>query len=165
MAILSKESEEKGEKWDRPLFNALSFPHVKKCLFPSKSRTMKKSGFTLIEIAVSMVILSISVAGMLTAVLMGRKSMNVPDHRIVALNFAQQTIEDLKGEVGETFWPAGTPGKRYLEVGGHPPKPSPSLAVGGELFNLGGARSYKVDNIAGTDLKQVTVTVSWTEPD
>ncbi len=126
---------------------------------------MKKSGFTLIEIAVSMVILSVAVSGMLMALLMGRKNINVPDHRIAALNFAQQTIEDLKGKVGETLWPAGTPGKRHLESGDHPPKPSPSLTVGGELGSFGGARSYKVwDNVAGTDLKKVTVTVSWTEP-
>ncbi len=126
---------------------------------------MKKSGFTLIEIAVSMVILSIAMTGMLTALLMGRKSINVPDHRIAALNFAQQTIEDLKGQVGESLWPAGTPGKRHLEEGDHPPRPSPSLIVGGELGTFGGTRSYKVqDDVAGTDLKQVTVTVSWIEP-
>lgn len=120
---------------------------------------MKKSGFTLIEIAVSMVILSVAVAGMLTALLMGPKNINVADHRIAALNYAQQTIEDLKGKVGETLWPAGTPGKGDLRSGGHP------LTVGGELGTFGGARSYRVwDNVAGTDLKKVTVTVSWTEP-
>jgi len=120
---------------------------------------MGKSGFTLIEIAVSMVILSISVAGMLVAVTMGRKNINVPDHRIAALNYAQQTIEDLKVKVGETLWPAGTPGKGDLGSGNH------TLTVGGELGNFGGARSYRVwDNVAGTDLKKVTVTVSWTEP-
>ena len=131
---------------------------------------MKKiAGFTLLEVMVSMVILSISVAGMLAALTMGPKNINVADHRIAALNFAQQTLEDLKGYVGETLWPTGTPGKGYLEAGKHPgedDKPSPSLAVGGELgTTFGGARSYEVwDNVAGTDLKKVTVTVSWTEP-
>ncbi len=125
---------------------------------------MKKSGFTLIEIAVSMVILSIAVAGMMMALLMGRKNINVPDHRTAALNYAQQTLEDLRGKVGI---PGVTPGREDLNQGTY----ATFLPADELKDDFGGTRSYTVTNIPnGTGegdyhYKKATVTVSWTEPD
>ena len=125
---------------------------------------MKKSGLTLLEVMVSMVILSISVAGMLAALTVGRKNINVPDHRIAALNYAQQTLEGLKGKVGVYNI---TPGRGDLNQGTY----GVVLPAGEIKDDFGGTGSYTVTNIGGNDdgdtyqYKKVTVTVSWTEPD
>lgn len=124
---------------------------------------MKKiAGLTLLEVMVSMVILSISVAGMLTALTMGPKNINVADHRIAALNYAQETIEDLKGRVGIT---GVTPGRAALNQGTY----AITLPAGEIKDVFGGTGSYTITNIGGDEnnthhYKKVTVTVSWTEP-
>ena len=123
--------------------------------------TNGKRGFTLIEVVVAMLILSAVVAGMLAVFVVGRRSVNLAGHKVEALSFAQETIEDLKGKVGGYLWPDGTPGKDDLEAGLHDLGP-----VGGELGRFGGTRSYVVTDIGvlNEQYKKVKVTVSWTEP-
>ncbi len=124
---------------------------------------MKKSGLTLLEVMVSMVILSISVAGMLAALTMGRKNISVPDHQIAALNYAQEKLEGLKGKAGVY---SVTPGRGDLNQGTY----GFTLPAGEIKDDFGGTGSYTVTNISGNDVgdtyqyKKVTVTVSWTEP-
>ena len=103
-----------------------------------------------------MVILSISVAGMLAALTMGRENINVPDHQIAALNYAQETIEELKGKTGTGVLVENTYGPD---------------SISGELGAFGGTRKYTVTNIPlGSNednyhYKKVTVTVHWDEPE
>jgi hypothetical protein len=100
---------------------------------------------------------------MLTAFIMSRRNVNFASRRIIALNFAQETLEDLKGKVGIS---GVTPGRGDLDSGDYTCPLSP-----GELRDtFGGIRDYSVTNLPlgsgedNYDFKQVTVTVTWNEP-
>lgn len=123
-------------------------------------RVNKKSGFSLVEVVVALVILGLAISGMLTAFVMSRRNVNFASRRIEALNLITERIENLRGKVGVS---GITPGNNELGGGVYDPDPAP---VSGDLATVfGGQRAYIIqDNVAGTDLKQVTVTVTWTEP-
>lgn len=116
-------------------------------------------GFTLIEVVVAMLILGAVVAGMLAVFSVGRRAVKLAGHKVEALSFAQETIEDLKGKVGGHLWSNGTPGKTDLDQGDHT---LGNVALG----ILQGTRSYVVTDTGDPNerYKRVTVTVSWTEP-
>ena len=122
-----------------------------------------KRGFTLVEIVVSMLLLSIVLAGMLVVFVVGRRSVGKAGHKVQAISFAQETIEGLKGKVGGYLW---SPADHDLDEG----VDRSTAALSGDLANLGGVRTYTVENIpAGSAdgleyYKRVTVTVRWTEP-
>ncbi|MEA3560842.1 MAG: prepilin-type N-terminal cleavage/methylation domain-containing protein [Candidatus Omnitrophota bacterium] len=120
----------------------------------------KKTGFSLVEVIVALIVLGLAASGMMAPFIMGRENVNLASRRIDALNLAIERIEDLKGKVGI---PGITPGRiapDELAAGAHGPNP-----VGGDLAAFGGQRKYTIqDNIAGTNLKQVTLTVTWNEP-
>ena len=120
----------------------------------------KKTGFSLVEVIVALIVLGLAASGMMAPFIMGRENVNLANRRIDALNLAIERIEDLKGKVGI---PGITPGRIAPDdfaAGAHGPN-----AVGGDLAAFGGREGYAVkDNIAGTDLKQVTVVVIWNEP-
>ena len=111
-----------------------------------------------------MTILSISIAGMLVALVIGRKNISVPDHRTAALNYAVETLEDLKGKVGIS---GITPGRGDLDAGTDVVDALPSSEI---KDTFGGTRTYTITNIGGSTeddyhYKKVTVTVDWDEPD
>ena len=120
----------------------------------------KKTGFSLVEVVVALVILGLAASGMMAPFIMGRENVNLANRRIEALNLAVERIEDLKGKVGI---PGITPGGNELIAGVYNPDP---IVGGGDLVaTFGGRRRYTIqDNVAGTNLKQVTLTVTWDEP-
>jgi len=116
-----------------------------------------------------MLIVSIVAAGMLAVFVVSRRSVGFAGHRTQALDFARETIEELKGRVGGYLWPAGILGRDDLNEGGPYDR---DLLAGDFRDRFGGQRSYTVTDIGGDgdpvtpdeDYKMVTVTVTWTEP-
>lgn len=131
----------------------------------------RKWGFTLVEVVVAMLIVSLVAAGMLAVFVVGRRSIGMAGHEVQALDFAREAIDELKGRVGGYLW-----GDDYLDptpTGGtyYPPgSPSGGLPPGDFRDTFGGVRTYTVDNVpAGIAdgqerYKRVTVRVNWTEP-
>lgn len=117
----------------------------------------KKSGITLIEVTVALIVLGMVTAGMLRSLVMSRRNVNLASRRISALNFAQEKLEYLKGCVGEQ----GTPNRADL-IGPVPDNVNLDPAVNA-------ARSYTINDIdfdadGVDDVKKVTVRINWTEP-
>ena len=105
-----------------------------------------KAGFTLAEIVIGTIILGVSIAGMLTVFVMSQHNIGLTNHRLAAINFAQDELERLKITVSPD------------------PFPSPVTVLAPGQF--GWARIFSdVAIVPGTDLTRVTVEISWNEPD
>jgi prepilin-type N-terminal cleavage/methylation domain-containing protein len=123
---------------------------------------MRQKGFTLTEVLIAMLILSLAAAGMFAVFITGKGFTLRCGRKFEAINFARQTTEHLKDDVRATTWDlSGAP----LSLGNHN-EPLPS----GDLKDKwSGQRNYQVNwgpNDYGHDqrYKVVTVTVSWNEP-
>ena len=127
---------------------------------------MKNKGVALVEIVVSMLILAVSALAVTATVSMVN---NTRMHRsaggssldLQALSYARETLDVLKNAVS-------TNGTRFaaFSTGSHNSTTDPtllSLPVGSDLLKSGrnGKRTYAVSNVNGTDLKKVTVSVTW----
>jgi len=139
-----------------------------------KGSLEKKRGFTLVEIMVSMFLLSTVVAGMLVVFVVGRRSVGLAGHRVQAMDFARETIEELKGRVGGYLLDPSIPESDDLNEGDHDSATDPdicTLPAGDFRDTFGGARIYTVVNEppgsadGQENYKKVTVTVSWNEPE
>ncbi len=134
---------------------------------------MNKRGLTLIEVIISALILSITVGGILFVFTTQVGVVSRTGRRIQTMNFARQTLEQLRNKVGADTWPASG----GLSSGTHNSEAFLSLAGTGfgvgEPFGVTAPaipRSYVVTDIdpdssgGDPDYKSVTVTVDWAEP-
>ena len=133
----------------------------------------RRKGFSLVEVVIAMLILSVVAAGMLTIFAVGRRSVELAGHRIQALDFARETMEGVKGRVGGYLWSPTPDGS--LDDSSSGPDHAVGLPAGCELLTIdsGADRSYTVWDVdvdedgtfdPGEEYKRVTVTVTWTEP-
>lgn len=125
---------------------------------------MEKRGFTLVEVIVASLILVFTVAGLLFVFSSERAALERAGRRIQAMDFARQTLEQLKNEVRADTWLTGT-----LSAGTHNTEAFLSLSDYKLGYNFSGNRWYEVtdrnpDADAEIDYKEVTVTVDWDEP-
>jgi len=129
---------------------------------------MNKQGLTLIEVIISALVLSIAVGGLLLVFSMEKGVISRTGRRVQAMDFARQTLEQLKNAVGADTWPASGD----LSSGTHNSEGFLTLTgdfgPGGKFAGAG--RSYIVTNMdpdssgGDPDYKSVTVTVDWDEP-
>jgi type II secretory pathway pseudopilin PulG len=99
----------------------------------------RKSGLTLVEALVSVIILGLASWSILGAFLMGKTSAIMAKHHMEAMNYARAAME------------------RYISNG------STTYALpSGDISDLGGSCSISTSAHA-TGLTQVTVTISWNE--
>ena len=126
-------------------------------------------GFTLLEIVVSMLILGLVVSGVFALFVSSSKFISQARYRLQALNYARMVTEHLDAYVSAANTlpapsNAGTGTGCALSSGVHNPSElgiASPLILDGISYN----GNYEVINdIDGTDLEQVTVTVNWTEP-
>ena len=117
---------------------------------------MKKRGFTLVEVIVASLILVFTVAGVLFVFSSEKAALERAGRRIQAMDFARQTLEQLKNEVRADTWDAG--GLRVHDDGWQ--------ALPGKFAaNFSGRRKYVVTSgPAAGSYRCVTVTVDWVEP-
>jgi len=137
-------------------------------------------GFTLVEVLVAVFVISIALSGLLAVILMGKQTLKTDKYRVKALNYAQETLEELKNYVSlkqiDSF---GTDSYAHLPNGGILEGDNTykwALAVANDhqhsISNstdvaLGFDRTYTVIDVdmsgtgAGPYIKKVTVTVEY----
>lgn len=117
---------------------------------------MKKSGFTLIEIVASTLILAIVAAGTFGAFVGAEKFVILTKHRMEALNFARKAMETLRG--GYSYTDPILDEQSETELSG---------ILEGDLANIG-RLTYSVSETPPDGqpdgYKKITVKVSWNEP-
>lgn len=120
----------------------------------------RERGLTFVELIVATIILSGVVGGILASFRVGRRAANLASHRMEALGFAEEALEELKGKV----WPEPN---EYFRDGKHTERTNPDICElpdGGFKDIFGGKRRYMVTPATEGDYKIVTMRVSWSEP-
>ena len=125
---------------------------------------MKKEGFTLLEIIVSMLILSIVVAGSFGMMVTTNKLLVNAEHRLQAVNQAQAVLERLRMYVSaDPNNPAGSGGAFDIKPD-HNPSDEIGLSPGPDIPGVNSpAWSYNVAQVLGSRCRQVEVTTTWEE--
>ena len=122
---------------------------------------------TLAEIIMSMLVLA-AAALVVTSTIVVTSSNKMRNSRtdnaggsldLQALSYARATLDLLKDAVS-TNGPRAAP----LLVSGTPYDTTSTLPSAFQSAPINGTRTYLVSSVAGTDLRKVKVTVSWTDP-
>lgn len=117
---------------------------------------MNKKALTLVEIIVSVLIIAIVCAGILSAFVSGHQFMNRSRHRIQALNFAREALDKLRSNYQYDSGEMSVGSHNELDIGDN--------IIRGEMDNLSTVLTYTVTaEPAAGSYKEVTVSVSWTE--
>ena len=120
---------------------------------------MNKTGFSLVEIIISVLIITIMSAGMLGAFVGGQQLINRSSHRLQAMNFAREAYDRLRANYKYT--------DPQMDVTIEPARHDESeigTIVRGDMTSLGDPLKYAVASSDQTAYKEVTVYVTWTEP-
>lgn len=132
---------------------------------------IKKSiGFTLLEIIISMLILSMVTAGIFGLFVTSSKYIVEAGHRLQAINYARQVAENLKIYVtADTTTPIPPGANTALIAGTDKPYTDSGIATTPQNSitntNIGvgvPTCTYTVQDLAG-GLKSATITVTWNE--
>lgn len=126
---------------------------------------MNKTGLSLVEVIIASLILAGTVGALLFVFSTEKGVAARAGRRIQAMDFARQTLEELKNEVDANTWPNSGALKSAVGV-------AATLPTSELKDKFSGTRSYTVtdidadgeDGYEDDEYKQVTVTVSWTEP-
>ncbi|OIO38467.1 MAG: hypothetical protein AUJ75_02855 [Candidatus Omnitrophica bacterium CG1_02_49_10] len=138
----------------------------------------KESAFSLVEVMVAMLILSLAVGGFFAAFVMQARFSIQPEHKTLGMNFVQQTLEGLRNAVS-TYYSTGQHGAPLI-AGDHVPGvtlkglPADSTikytVVDRDLDADWDSDGLDTDNNADTpqtgddiDVKQVRIIVTWSE--
>jgi len=143
---------------------------------------MNKRGMTLLEVIIAALILAVTVGGVLFIFSNEKGVVARTGRQIQALDFGQQTLEELKNEVDANVWPAGGLVETDADWSGDTAGDWTAWgALTGDLEtkfkgegrryrvrNIDGDPTYDSDGVGGTaddiDYKQVEVVVDWDEP-
>jgi type IV pilus assembly protein PilV len=107
------------------------------------NRCITSKGFTLIEILISLVILSISLLALAGLMVTTTRNTSFGGHLTEAATFAQDQLEQFRA-------------MRWQDI---PPEPGPDLKTGSTGINY--TRSWNV--VQSGNLKTITVTINWTD--
>jgi prepilin-type N-terminal cleavage/methylation domain-containing protein len=144
---------------------------------PRQSFSLSRKGFTLLEVLVSLVVLSSATAGLFASFVAAQKYVMRSRHRLQAANGARMVLEDLKAHVNQNNWDDSGTNLLACPGGPHPagyfcenlPYPLPGAVPGGDYdpgppWNW--SAKYRIDyiGVGGIIMRQVTVTVHWDEP-
>jgi Tfp pilus assembly protein PilV len=118
---------------------------------------MKQKSVTLVEIVVSMVILSLILLGIAGIFVAGKRHLKRAQYKQEALNFAREKLEDLEALDFE---------HECLLKGDYPQDPP---CDDGRTFPPGWGRTWKIededlDADSNPDRKNITLKVEWPEP-
>ena len=114
----------------------------------------KNSGFTLLEIIISTIILSLLLLGMLGVFVAGNTWVGHFRERMVSVELGKFFLDPLQDQVRQDTWA----GSQLANPGSYN---GISQTINNRVFN----EIHTVSpTIAGTDLHRVTSTISWTEP-
>lgn len=122
-------------------------------------------GFTLVEVIIAMVILSMTVAGLLSVFLSAHRFVGRAKRRLFAVNYARSLAESLRNEVRQDKWDCNIDDAGCGGLG------LTTNLLGDWTtpinFNEGGitySRRYKVESVGTSDYRKVSIKVTWQEP-
>ena len=110
------------------------------------------AGFSLLEVLISIVIFVIAIAGLSTLFMSGKRLLLHAQYRTTAGELGRVFLNPLQMDVREDEWL-----NNCLSTGAGCPG---SQTIGTIDYNP----TYAINNVAGTDLRRVVLTVDWTEP-
>ncbi|MDD5227043.1 MAG: prepilin-type N-terminal cleavage/methylation domain-containing protein [Candidatus Omnitrophica bacterium] len=123
---------------------------------------MKRKGMAMVEIVVSMLILAVAALAVTATVSMvnGKemRSAGGSSLDLQALSYARETLESLKSAVSTDATRAAP-----LQTSATPYNTTSTLPAAFQSAPISGTRTYTVEDVPGTDLKKVKVTVQWTD--
>ena len=109
-------------------------------------------GFTLLEVMIALLILSIGLLGLAGLQIASTKSNSFSNQMTIGITLGQDGLEILRNlEYDDT----------QLNAGNHTDSDNPLRRLGDMGFN----RSWTVSEDAANQLKTITVTVQWPDPD
>lgn len=108
-----------------------------------KATPVKSKGFTLIEVLIALVILSISLLGVASLMITTTKSNAFGSHMTEAATFAQDKLEELRA----VSWVNITPGSDHQQ----------------SSTGLDFARNWDVKEIGTGNLRTITLTINWND--
>ena len=114
-------------------------------------RTRFLTGFTLLEILVSLLILSIVITGIISVFISSKRYTVRSRHRLQATSLARQILADLYKEVRQDTWDTGRLRGNYSEQG--------TIYIDPITYTW----NLTVSNVTGYDYRRVTVNVTWNE--
>lgn len=124
---------------------------------------MNKSGLTLVEVIISALILALTVGSLLYVFATEKGIVARSGRGIQAMDFAIQTLEELKNEVRADTWEESNQPLTVTSAWG-----SWENLSGDFYTKFSGRRHYRVDSVDGIDpntgYRSVTVEVDWQEP-
>jgi len=119
---------------------------------------MNKTGFSLVEIIISVLIITIMSAGMLGAFVGGQQLINRSSHRLQAMNFAREAYDRLRANHYYDADPEMTIG------GGKTPAGDLGTILRGGMTAFNTKLRYDVSSSDQSAYKEVIVHVTWDEP-
>ena len=112
----------------------------------------REKGFTLLEVMIALLILSIGLLGLAGLQIASTKSNSFSNQMTIGITLGQDGLEILRNlEYDDT----------QLNAGNHTDSDNPLRRLGDMGFN----RSWTVSEDAANQLKTITVTVQWPDPD
>jgi prepilin-type N-terminal cleavage/methylation domain-containing protein len=123
-----------------------------------KYKKMKK-GFSLLEIIISLVILGLTLLGIFSVFIAGRRYTERSKRKLVSLNIARQVVEKIKEDVRQDTWNTGS---NKLSVGTQ--NVSSIYSAPANFNDWSGTVECVVGGVGSTGLRQATIKVKWTEP-
>ncbi len=125
------------------------------------------TGFTLVEIVVSLSILATVVAGVMASFVASQRFISRSNRRLQAANVSRQAFSQLRAGVDAGYW--ANPGNDMLDIKDWTPCNdlgiNPPLEIDlSALATFNPRCNYRVEPVAGQAFRQVTLNISWDEP-
>jgi prepilin-type N-terminal cleavage/methylation domain-containing protein len=121
-------------------------------------------GFTLMEIIVSLVILSLVIGGLANVIILGKRFILHSRSRMAGGELGKVFVEPLQMQVRETETSTGA--QNGWEQANNCLSSSPTNGCPTAVVNIGGidyTPTWNVAPVPGTGLRRVSVSLSWTE--
>lgn len=113
----------------------------------------KPRGISLVEILVATVIFGVSMVGLMSVFVSGKRNLLHARERAVSVQLAKFFIDPLQMDVKQENW--GQAGNIFTAGG----------TAGPEIINnTSFSATYAVTDVVSSDLKRVITTITWTEP-
>lgn len=122
------------------------------------------NGFSLVEVLVAALILSVAASGLFASFIAAQKYVIRSRHRLTAANAARMVLEDFKNHVDQNTW--DDPVKNPLACATYPCTKTYVLPPEfiGTPFNWRASYVITPIDVGGITMRRVDVTIHWDEP-
>ncbi|MDP8260050.1 MAG: type II secretion system protein [Candidatus Gygaella obscura] len=120
----------------------------------------RKNGFSILEVLVALIIMGLSLLGMFSVFIAGRRYTERSRRKLTSINVGRKVLETLKDEVRQDTW---SDSSNKLRVGNGLTINSSDLPEK-FLTYWDGTVIYDVSAVPDTNLRQASITIRWNEP-